>query len=319
MCRIISPGLLSTVQDQGRAGYRAFGMPLSGAMDRHAFTMANLLAGNGPDAAVIEMTLQGACVKFSRPAYVAVCGADMKGELNATRIRNWSGFHVASGDELVFRHAVTGCRSYLAFHGGIEVPKILGSRSTCLRAHFGGLDGRALIPGDLLEIAQAGRMPVRPAELPPAFVPGYSDRVQLRVMRGPQDDLFAEDGILTFLNSEYVVSARNDRMGYRLDGPAIRHKNGADIISDALSPGAIQVPGNGLPIIMGSDCPTVGGYAKIAVVIGADLPKMAQMKAGDRVRFVQCSDDEAVAALRAERQCYEKARREVHDLHRSQL
>ena len=310
MFTVINPGLLSTVQDQGRTGYRAFGMPVSGAMDRYAATMANLLAGNAPDAAVVEMTMLGGRFSFSRPAYVAVCGADMQGELNGNKIKNWSGFRLAEDDELAFGYAVSGCRSYLAFRGGIDVPKIMGSRSTCLRAQLGGHAGRALRAGDLL--AMGGGAPgiptLQPTELSPRLVPEYSNHVQLRMMLGPQDDLFTSEGINTILNSEYTVSAQNDRMGYRLQGPAIAHRNGADIVSDALCPGAIQVPGSGMPIIMGVDCPTTGGYAKIATVIGADLSKLAQTKAGDKISFVQCTDAEAVAALIAERQCYEMLR-----------
>ncbi len=308
MFTVLSPGLLSTVQDQGRTGYRAFGMPLSGAMDRYAFAMANILAGNGPDAAVLEMTMLGGSFKFLRPAVVAVCGANMQGMLNAQKIRNWSGFRVAAGDELAFGYAVNGCRSYLAFHGGIAVPKIMGSRSTCLRAQVGGHQGRALEAGDLLELAQAGALPLQPTELPPVLVPEYSSHVRLRVMPGPQDDLFTSEGMRSFLHGEYTVSARNDRMGYRLQGPSIAHSNRADIISDALCPGAVQVPGSGMPMVMGVDCPTTGGYAKIATVISADLSKLAQMKAGDKISFVRCDEDEAVAALIAERQCYEMLR-----------
>jgi antagonist of KipI len=306
---VLSPGLLSTVQDTGRTGFRAFGMPLSGAMDRYAYTMANILAVNSADAAVVEMTLLGGRFTFERPAYVAICGADMQPALNAEPIRNWSAFRVAAGDELALEHLVSGCRSYLAVHGGIAVPKVMGSRSTCLRAQVGGYAGRALRTGDLLEIAEAGALPSQPIELPPVLVPEYPRQLRLRVMLGPQDDLFRSDGIQTFFSSNYTVSTQNDRMGYRLQGPAITHRNGPDIVSDALCPGAIQVPGGGMPIIMGVDCPTTGGYAKVATVIGADLPKLAQAKAGDTISFARCSNEEAVAAVIAERRCYDRALR----------
>jgi len=312
VCTVVNPGLLSTVQDLGRTGYRAFGMPLAGAMDRYACTMANLLTGNRSDAAVVEMTMRGARLRFSQRAYVAVCGADMQGELNGRKVRNWSAFPVASGDELAFGYAERGCRSYVAFHGGIAVPTVMGSRSTYLRAGLGGFQGRALKAGDVLAVKPAGALPSQPVELPLRLVPEYAADVLLRAMAGPQDDHFSAEGLRTFWNSEYVVTVQNDRMGYRLEGPAMAHGNfaadqGADIVSDALCPGAIQVPGSGMPIIMGADCQSTGGYAKIATVIGADLSKVAQMKAGDRVRFVPCSDAEAVAALVAERQCYRKA------------
>jgi allophanate hydrolase subunit 2 len=142
------------------------------------------------------------------------------------------------------------------------------------------------------------------------MTPRYANDLRLRVILGPQDDLFTEDGIATFLNRGYTVSTRNDRMAYLLEGEIIKHKNGPDIVSDALCPGAVQIPGNGMPIIMMADCQTTGGYAKIATIIGPDLAKMAQAKAGDKISFVACSDTEAIAALMAERKCYEKASHE---------
>jgi antagonist of KipI len=217
---------------------------------------------------------------------------------------------------------VSGCRSYLAFRGGIEVPKTLGSRSTCLQAQIGGYEGRALRAGDLLEMGDGRALRLQQNVLSPDLVPKYSTRVGLRVMLGPQDDLFTADGIVTFFSAEYTVSPHNDRMGYRLEGPAIAHRTSADIVSDALCPGAIQVPGSGIPIIMGVDCPTAGGYAKIATVIGADLPKLAQTKAGEKIGFIHCSDHEAVAALIAERRCYDMALGGTvgrDAIHRSQL
>jgi antagonist of KipI len=307
VCKVIDPGMLSTIQDRGRTGHRAFGMPVSGVMDRDAFAMANILAGNGHDAAVVEMTMCGGRFRFPNEAYVAVCGADMQGILNGERIQNWSGFYVPANSELAFGYVVTGCRAYLAFSGGIDAPQIMGSRSTYLRARLGGYEGRALQAGDVLEIARVEPLPLAFNELARSSVPIYASDLHLRVILGPQNDLFTDDGILTFLRSGYTVSARNDRMAYLLEGAAITHKNGPDIVSDALCPGAVQVPGNGLPIVMMADCATTGGYAKIGTVIGPDLAKLAQAKAGDRVSFVVCSDAEAIAALIAEKKRYEKA------------
>jgi biotin-dependent carboxylase-like uncharacterized protein len=276
-------------------------------MDRYAATMANILAGNGRDAAVVEMTLRGGQFSFPREAYVAICGAEMQARLNGKKIRNWSGFYVPAGSELAFSYALAGCRSYLAFSGGIVVPQVMGSRSTYLRAGVGGYDGRALQPGDVLEIARIDAMPFRSNELAHAAVPVYGSELRLRVILGPQDDLFTEDAIATFLNSAYAVSPRNDRMGYLFEGETLAHKSGPDIVSDALCPGAIQVPGSGMPIVMMADCQTTGGYAKIATVIGPDLAKLAQAKAGDRVSFIACSDADAVAALISEEALYQMA------------
>jgi biotin-dependent carboxylase-like uncharacterized protein len=286
-------------------------MPVSGVMDRYAFTMANILAGNGHNAAVLEMTMRGGRFSFHHDAHVAICGADMEAKLNGAKVKNWSGFYVPANSELAFDYAVTGCRTYLAFSGGIAVPEVMGSRSTYLRAELGGHDGRALKVGDKLEISRVEPMLAAPNELPDKYVPTYESNLRLRVMLGPQNDYFTDDGVLTFLSSAYTVSVRNDRMGYLLEGAAIAHKSGPDIVSDALCPGAIQVPGNGMPIIMAADCQTTGGYAKIATVIGPDLSKLAQAKTGDRISFAACDDQEAVAALRAERRSYEQVSREL--------
>lgn len=307
MCIVVHPGILSSIQDNGRIGYRAFGMPVSSVMDRYASTMANILTGNGRGAAVVEMTLRGGRFSFPHEAYVAICGADMQARLNGKKIRNWSGFYVPAGSELAFGFALTGCRAYLAISGGILVPQVMGSRSTYLRAGIGGYKGRALQAGDVLEIARVEDLPFRSNELAHSAVPTYGNNLSLRVILGPQDDLFTEGAVATFLNSDYTVSPRNDRMGYLLEGESITHKGGPDIVSDALCPGAIQVPGSGMPIVMMADCQTTGGYAKIATVIGPDLAMLAQAKAGDRVRFVACSDAEAVAARISELELYQIA------------
>jgi len=299
--------MLTTIQDQGRIGYRAYGMPVSGVMDRYAATMANILVGNEPDAAVLEMTLLGGTFRFPNEAYMAICGADMQGTLNGKKIRNWSAFYVPANSELAFEYAVSGCRAYLAFYGGIAVPKVLGSRSTYTRAAIGGLEGRALQADDVIEIGKAAAMPYAARELSYHHLPKYMNEIHVRVILGPQDDLFTAKGLQTLFSSSFTVSSRNDRMGILLEGAKIEHVSGPDIISDALCAGAIQVPGDGLPIIMMADCQTTGGYAKIGFVISPDLSKLAQAKAGDTVTFVECSDAEAVSALAAEKQSYEKA------------
>lgn len=300
MISVIKPGLLSTVQDEGRAGYLAFGMPLAGAMDADAYAVANLLAGNPRGAAAIEMTLLGGAFRFEDEAYAAIAGADMQATLDGERIAPGSAFSVPRGSVLVFSSAVEGARAYLAVRGGIDVPPVLGSRATYTRAGVGGVAGRALVVGD--------RIPVGPASSPPPAralgrreLPRRAPEIGLRVLLGPQDDRFAPEGLATFLGSAYRVTNRNDRMGYRLEGPSIRHRDGPDIVSDALLPGAVQVPGSGTPIVMMADAQTVGGYAKIACVISADLPRLAQARRGDVVRFARVDAGEAVRALRRTR------------------
>jgi antagonist of KipI len=307
MCTVIQPGMLSTVQDQGRQGYRAFGMPSSGVMDRYAATMANILAGNPATAAVLEMTLVGGSFRFASEAYIAIAGADMKACLNGQPLKNWSGVYVPPDSELVFDRAADGCRSYLALHGGIAEPSVLGSGSTYTRAALGGLDGRALRVDDVLRIGRSTALPSAARELPRELVPRYGSDVRLRVILGPQDAAFTTEGLRTLFSGAFKVSPRNDRMGILMEGPTVQHANCADIISDAIAAGAIQVPGDGHPIVMMADCQTTGGYAKIGFVISADLPRLAQARAGDGVSFVESSDEEAVAALAVEERNYARA------------
>jgi antagonist of KipI len=298
---VSKPGVFTTVQDGGRTGFRAFGMPVAGAIDLRAFGIANLLARNPAGAAALEMTLLGGTFRFEREAYVAIAGADMQAKLDGAPVATWSAFPVEAGSVLAFGSATDGCRTYLAAHGGIDVPRVLGSRSTYVRGGVGGLAGRALVAGDSLAVSASARPPLRPWSLPPELVPRRGAEIRLRVLFGPQDDRFTPEGVATFLGSAYTVTNRNDRMGYTLEGPIIRHAGGPDIVSDGLLPGAVQVPGSGMPIVLMADCQTTGGYAKIAAVIGPDLAELAQARRGDAVRFVRCTMDEAVAAWRAER------------------
>lgn len=305
MITVINPGLLTTVQDEGRWGYQRYGMPVAGVMDRFAYRTANLLAGNDSAAAVLEMTMLGGTFYFESSSYVALCGADMQAELNGTSVSNWSAFFVPAGSELSLGFAVSGCRSYLAVQGGFNVPQVLGSRSTYVRGGIGGHSGRQLKAGDNLSLSKAENISSGKKSMPAELVPQYPSEITLRVLLGPQDDLFTDEGIETIFSSSYDITDEADRMGYRLEGPVIRHCGKADIVSDALCQGAIQVPGHGRPIIMMADRQTTGGYAKIGTVIGPDLAKLAQAKPGDSIRFVRCSDQEAVAALTEEANAYE--------------
>lgn len=307
--RTIQPGLFTTIQDEGRWGYQAYGMPVSGAMDRYAYRVANLLAGNGKTVAVLEMTVLGGTFEFSNECLVSVCGADMQPYLDGVRVPTWSSFHVTARSILSFDYAATGCRTYLAVHNGIAVQPVLGSRSTYTRSLVGGLDGRALKAGDILPIGKGFGYPAQAAALPEPFVPHYGREFTLRVIMGPQDDLFTPNGIRTFLEEPFTVSNEADRMGYRLIGPKIEHAGSADILSDALPEGAVQVPAHGMPIVMMADRQTTGGYPKIATVIGPDLALLAQGRPGDTVRFRSCSDQEALTALRDEAMRYHQMQR----------
>lgn len=315
MITVLKPGLLTTVQDAGRAGYRAFGMPLAGALDADAYAAANLLAGNTAGAAAIELTLLGGSFRFETDARCAITGADLQAKLDDRPIPPWSSITVRGGATLSFSHARAGVRGYLAVRGGVDVPAVLGSRSTYTRARVGGFQGRALAKGDVLPVGAASHpgapdaarwtpsLHGGPADapvhtLPAALVPVYGREIRLRAILGPQEDRFLPEALAALVGDGFTVNNRNDRMGYLLDGPALAHAHGPDIVSDGIVPGSVQVPGSGIPIVMMADCATVGGYTKIATVISADLPRIAQARTGDRIRFERCTYHDAVAALR---------------------
>ena len=289
---VIQPGLLTTVQDLGRYGYQQYGVPVSGAMDNYALRVANLLLGNNEEEACLEITLLGLKLRVLEDTVVAITGADLSPLLNNSSLPMWQAVAVSRGDKLSFPWPKRGCRSYLAVAGGIDVPRVMGSRSTYIKSHLGGHEGRPLRAGDQLKSNKVSPR-ILGRKLPSPYIPEYRNQSELRVILGPQDDHFTERGIHTFLCSEYTVSTEADRVGYRLHGPCIEHKAGADIVSDAIPLGAVQVPGNGLPIVLLADRQTTGGYTKIATVITADIPKLAQAKPEDKVRFVQITEEEA--------------------------
>ncbi len=293
---VIQPGLLTTVQDRGRHGYQQYGVPVSGAMDRYAFTVANLLTGNDEGAACLEISLLGPRLRVMNDTMIAITGADLSPTLNDGPLCMWRGVEARCGDIISFGQPVRGCRSYLAVAGGIDVPEVMGSRSTYVRSGIGGLCGRPLSSGDYLCAGHTGAGALA-AGLPQRYIPEYTADNTLRVILGPQHDRFTEKGTQTFLSSEYRVTVQADRMGCRLEGPPIEHRAGADTVSDGIPPGAVQVPADGLPIIMLADRQTTGGYTKIATVITVDLPKLAQAQMEDRVRFAAIDGSEGHRSL----------------------
>lgn len=298
---VLNPGLLTTVQDQGRVGYQQFGVPVSGAMDPRSASLANILVGNPQDEAVLECTMLGPQLRFDRDNCFAVCGGDLGAALDGQAIERYRAVSAKAGQVLRFTVPKAGCRAFIAFAGGLDIPLVMGSRSTYMKAKIGGYQGRKLEKDDVIAFraprASLPRMEDR--RLTPEFVP--QKVYTLRVILGPQDDCFTQTGVDTFLSKEYSVTQEFDRMGCRLEGDVIQHKDGGDIISDGISFGAIQVPPAGKPIIMLADRQTTGGYTKIANVITADFRIMAQLKAGDRVRFRQVSVQFAQGVLLAQR------------------
>lgn len=261
-------------------------------MDSLSFTLANHLAANDLNAACLEITLIGPELQVMTKTQIAITGGCIAPKINDESVPMWQTLDVQEDDTISFGKMETGCRAYLSVKGGIGAQMILGSRSTYLRGKFGGIDGRQLRIGDTLEGYDATPVDVE-RTLPPGLIPQFTDQIKAHVMLGPQTDMFTEKGIDTLLSSQYRVTTEADRMGYRLEGPMIENKGSADIVSDALLPGAIQVPKNGKPILIMQDAQTTGGYPKIAVAISSDLPSLGQARPGGMIEFSEVTLVEA--------------------------
>jgi KipI family sensor histidine kinase inhibitor len=281
---VIRPGLLTMVQDLGRTGYRASGVPLSGAMDAPALCSANALVGNPVGAAGLEITLVGPELEFRQEALIAVEGAEFEGIKPG--VAKW----MCPGERLTFGPCLRGCRAYLAVAGGVDVPAVLGSRSTYQRGGFGGFRGRALRAGDrvargqVVHCTHARRM---------GTMYNLTLSTTVRAIRGAHFDEFGD----SLFGVPFTLSQASDRMGLRMEGPVLRRKGGGELVSGAVAPGTVQVPPDGRPIVLAADAQTIGGYPKAAHVISADLPILAQLKPGDCVTFTEISLADAHAGL----------------------
>ena len=292
---VLVPGLQTTVQDLGRWGHQSIGVPVAGPMDPFAHRLANALVGNDRGAATLEVTLQGPTLRFTDARTVAIAGAQFDLFLDDVPVGP-SSFPVRPGAVLRFGERRRGARAYVAVSGGLDVPPVLGSRSTHLPTRTGGVEGRALIRGDRLPLG----MPVVAARGRRGIEASFGDAIPaVRVLPGPQDDRFTSDALAVLVSAPYYVTVDSNRMGFRLEGGALGHRAGADIISDATPMGSIQVPASGQPLLLMADRQTTGGYAKLATVISADIGVAGQAAPGDRIQFQLCSRSEAVAALLA--------------------
>ncbi|MDU1582158.1 MAG: biotin-dependent carboxyltransferase family protein [Peptoniphilus harei] len=289
---VINGGILTTIQDSGRYGYQELGIPTSGVMDDYNYRLANILVGNKLDEAVFEMTFFGPTLKFNENLIIAITGSNMNPKINGELAPMYETIKVKKGDTLQFGKVNEGIRSYLAFGGSIDVPIVNGSKSTHIKTKMGGIEGRALKAKDEINIKKSKEETMR--KIPEKYIPKISHCNILRIVLGPQDDYFTEKGIHDlFRSGGYQVTKDFDRMGIRLKGTAIEHKETADIISDGTNFGSIQVPANGQPIILVADRQTTGGYTKIGNVITADLHKLAQMTFLDKVLFQEIKIEEA--------------------------
>jgi biotin-dependent carboxylase-like uncharacterized protein len=301
--KVVSPGLMTTLQDLGRPGYQRLGIPVSGALDSVSLRVANLLVGNPPAMGALEIAYQGPTLAVETDS-VRVAWAGGRAPVDIV-----AGVNDASGrrlpplqsvclrkGQIVCIGALSGAAvGYLAVEGGFDVAPVLGSQSTFARAGLGGFDGRALRAGDLLWLRNAGAED-REERILPSLILAPPKR--FRVVLGPQDDYFSERGKRTFLESVYTVSPASDRMGMRLAGPPLEHARGHNIVSDGTAPGSIQVPGNGLPIVLLAERQTTGGYPKIATVISADMPALGRLMPGAEVGFQAVDIAAAEAAQR---------------------
>jgi len=288
MFEILNVSGLATIQDLGRTGWRRFGVPTSGPMDAFAFRAANLLVGNSMNAAALEIGLGEIELRATQDCVIAAAGAGYSLSVYVWDFPLWDSCFVRAGWKIRLRKKGFGTWAYLTISGGFDVPEILDSRSTYLRGNFGGLDGRLLQAGDLLRSGEPSRScdEMSARTLSEGARPAYSENPTVDVILGPQKDRFNEKNIQTFLSSSYKVSPSSDRMGYRFEGARLNHIGGADLTSEGMTMGAVQVPADGQPIVMMADCATAGGYPKIASVISADLPLLAQCTPGkDNIRF----------------------------------
>jgi len=300
---VLEPGLLTTVQDLGRIGYQRYGVPVSGGMDAFSLKIANLLVANDIDKAVLEITGLGLMkLKILNRTVIALTGADLTPMIDTSSLPMWRAIEVKKGEVLSLGGARRGFRAYLSIAGGIDVPLVLRSRSTYCKAKIGGIEGRPLRKGDIISsfLSKQPLESITHRYLPEDFIPDLTTEIEVRVIMGPQDDYFKKEGIQTFLNSWYRVSPESDRTGYRLSGPRITHKDKTDIITDAIPLGAIQVPGDGLPIILMADRGPTGGYPKIACILSVDVDKVGQLKPGDKIKFKKIDIKEAHKILRVE-------------------
>lgn len=294
---IRKPGWLTTIQDAGRWGWQGYGVSVSGPMDWFSHRLANVLVGNSEAAATLEVTMNGPELVFEGEAWLVVTGAEFPLLLNGAPVAIDRPMHARSGDMLTLGLRRRGARGYVAAAGGFSVPPVLGSRSTHVLSRIGGFQGQPLRAGDRIEIGESGKPVDRPVRSAVLTLPAGGAR--LRVLPGPHEDHFSRETIRTMHSSRYVLSPRSDRMGYRLDGPALPWSaETTELISSATVAGAIQVPASGQPILLMADRAPTGGYPILAVVISADLPLAGQLGPGDWVEVEPCTRDEALAALR---------------------
>lgn len=288
--RVHKPGVMTLIEDGGRIGYHRLGLTTGGPADTLAFAWANRLCGNHPGTSSLEITVGGLELEAEVATQIALCGADMPLTINGKAADGWRSHPVNPGDRILVGFASAGVRAYLATAGGLRVPAVLGSTATVVREGIGGMEGRKLVTGDVLPCPRTGSRDC--LRVPAGYRPVYNRRVLLRMVMGYQHDAFSPAERERFYQGEYQISSQSDRMGYRLEGPAV-HCDMPGMLSEGISLGAVQVPPDGQPIVLLCDRQTIGGYPKLGAVLSVDLPLLAQLPAGGKVSFVPISVDKA--------------------------
>ena len=309
--RITDPGLLTTIQDLGRTGFQQYGVVVGGVMDEVAARLANIMVGNPEGEAVLEVTVIGPALIFDEAYLISICGADLSAKVDNIPLPLWRPVLVKKGSCLTFGRPQKGCRSYIAIAGGFDIPLVMNSRSTYVRGKIGGVEGRAMIAGDLLkpkeQLSSHARILIeflsRKGSLTPFTTVNWTipshlrstnqKNPELRMIKGPQISMFTSTSQEKFIQEVYKITPQSDRMGYRLSGSKLEVTSQCNILSEAVPMGTIQVPNDGQPIILMADHQTIGGYPKIGYVISVDLPRLSQAMPGEGVKFMEVSVFEA--------------------------
>lgn len=307
---IKSPGLLTTIQDGGRFGFRKYGVIVSGAMDQIAFRVSNLLVGNKEDDAVLEITLLGPEILIKEDTLISICGGNLSPKINEYEVPMWRPIYVKAGSVLNFGKCISGTRAYISFAGSFCIEEVMGSKSTYIRAEIGGYEGRRLNKEDVLELNNPSGSSIEITKslskqinsngysypkwlVSNSIIPNYKMNSIIRVIKGGEFDFFDDNSKKVFFENSFIITPQSDRMGYRLKGQELKLENSLEMISEAVSFGTIQVPPDGNPIILLADRQTTGGYPKIGQAITVDMPIVSQLKPGDSMRFQEISLEEA--------------------------
>ncbi|MEM1503436.1 biotin-dependent carboxyltransferase family protein [Domibacillus sp. 8LH] len=305
--QIIRPGLLATIQDLGRYGFQQYGVVVSGAMDSLSLRLANVLVGNEEGEAAIEVTMMGTSLQFNEDTLISITGGNLNPVIDGNPVPLWRPVFVQKDTVLSFTGCKVGCRAYVAVAGGFSIPNVMNSKSTYIRGEIGGFKGRALQGGDLIPLGEENsfsrkikkvlqsKLKQRSFAAVDWYVPfeRYVNRSVVRVLKGTEYEKFSESSQKQFFEQEFQITPQSDRMGYRLSGVSLGLKQPFELLSEAVANGTIQVPSDGNPIVLLADRQTTGGYPRIGQIAAADLPIIAQMKPGDRVRFQEISLYEA--------------------------